>query len=82
LYDDINHRTHFTGFMLEEEIAASLWGSTSSATHDTFSTRTEWTDWTFVYRHVYQYIIIIANIICKNVDATRRKPNLIAKFTI
>ncbi len=40
--------THFTGFMLEEEIAASLWGSTSSATHETFSTRTEWTDWTFV----------------------------------
>ncbi len=24
--DDGNHRTHFTGFMLEEEIVASLWG--------------------------------------------------------
>jgi hypothetical protein len=24
LYDDTNHLTHFTGFMLEEEIAASL----------------------------------------------------------
>jgi hypothetical protein len=24
LYDDIKHRTHFTGFMLEEEIVASL----------------------------------------------------------
>ncbi len=24
LFDDINHRTHFTGFMLEEEIAAFL----------------------------------------------------------
>jgi hypothetical protein len=25
LADDSEHRTHFTGFMLEEEIAASLW---------------------------------------------------------
>ncbi len=24
LYDSVNHHTHFTGFMLEEEIAASL----------------------------------------------------------
>jgi hypothetical protein len=28
LYDDILHRTHFTGFMLEEEIGAAFWGST------------------------------------------------------
>jgi hypothetical protein len=26
LYDNSRHQTHFTGFMLEEEIAASLWG--------------------------------------------------------
>jgi hypothetical protein len=32
LYDSVNYYTHFTGFMLEEEIGASLWGSTSSAT--------------------------------------------------
>jgi hypothetical protein len=25
LYDDGYHYTHFTGFMLEEEIVASLW---------------------------------------------------------
>ncbi len=24
LHDDINHYTHFSGFMLEEEIAATL----------------------------------------------------------
>jgi predicted choloylglycine hydrolase len=36
LHDDSSHLTHFTGFLLEEEIVASLWGSTSSATHDTF----------------------------------------------
>jgi hypothetical protein len=24
LFDDIDHHTHFTGFLLEEEIAASL----------------------------------------------------------
>jgi hypothetical protein len=36
LHDSSNHTTHFTGFMLEEEIVASLWGSTSSATHKTF----------------------------------------------
>jgi hypothetical protein len=34
LLDNNNHYTHFTGFMLEEEIAASLWGSTSSATRN------------------------------------------------
>jgi hypothetical protein len=27
LYGGYNHYTHFTGFMLEEEIGASLWGS-------------------------------------------------------
>jgi hypothetical protein len=27
LHDDSRHFTHFTGFMLEEEIVASLWGS-------------------------------------------------------
>jgi hypothetical protein len=32
LLDNGNHHTHFTGFMLEEEIIASLWGSTSLAT--------------------------------------------------
>jgi hypothetical protein len=32
LYDNEYHYTHFTGFMLEEEIGASLWGSTSSET--------------------------------------------------
>ena len=26
-YDSINHLTHFKGFMLQEEILASLWGS-------------------------------------------------------
>jgi hypothetical protein len=26
LYDSSSHMTHFTGFMLEEEIVASLWG--------------------------------------------------------
>jgi hypothetical protein len=26
LYDNTEHHTHFMGFMLEEEIAASLWG--------------------------------------------------------
>jgi hypothetical protein len=26
LFDSVNHYTHFTGFMLEEEIVASLWG--------------------------------------------------------
>ena len=26
LFDNGNHHTHFTGFMLEEEIVASLWG--------------------------------------------------------
>jgi hypothetical protein len=26
LFDSDAHFTHFTGFMLEEEIAASLWG--------------------------------------------------------
>jgi hypothetical protein len=26
LYDNSYHRTHFTGFMLEEDIVASLWG--------------------------------------------------------
>jgi hypothetical protein len=36
LYADDNYFTHFTGFMLEEEIAALLWGSTSSATHNPF----------------------------------------------
>jgi hypothetical protein len=25
LYDNLNHYTQFTGFMLEEEIVASLW---------------------------------------------------------
>ena len=25
LYENSNHYTHFTGFMLEEEIVASLW---------------------------------------------------------
>jgi hypothetical protein len=39
LFDSSSHLTHFTGWMLEEEIVASLWGSTSSATHETFSTR-------------------------------------------
>ena len=29
LHDNEYHHTHFTGFMLEEEIVASLWGSTS-----------------------------------------------------
>jgi hypothetical protein len=29
LYDTSQHFTHFTGFLLEEEIVASLWGSTS-----------------------------------------------------
>jgi hypothetical protein len=28
LHDDSSHHTHFTGFMLGEEIVASLWGST------------------------------------------------------
>jgi hypothetical protein len=28
-YDSNTHLTHFTGFMLEEEIVAYLWGSTS-----------------------------------------------------
>jgi hypothetical protein len=32
LYDNRYPYTHFTGFMLDEEIGASLWGSTSSAT--------------------------------------------------
>jgi hypothetical protein len=37
LFDIRNfHLTHFTGFMLEEEIVASLWGSTSSATRNIF----------------------------------------------
>jgi hypothetical protein len=40
LLDNGNHHTHFTGFLLEEEIFDSLWGSTSSATHETFSTQT------------------------------------------
>jgi hypothetical protein len=31
LFDDIWDWTHFTGWMLEEDIVASLWGSTSSA---------------------------------------------------
>jgi hypothetical protein len=31
LHDTSHHFTHFTGWMLEEEIGASLWGSTSSA---------------------------------------------------
>ncbi len=34
--NDGNHRTHFTGFMLEEEIVASLWGSSSSAKRNIF----------------------------------------------
>jgi hypothetical protein len=25
LYDNVNHYTHFTGFVLNEEIVASLW---------------------------------------------------------
>jgi hypothetical protein len=36
LYDDCSHQTHFTGFMLEEEIVASLWGSTLLATRNIF----------------------------------------------
>jgi hypothetical protein len=36
LLDDGSHYTCFTGFMLEEEIVASLWGSTSSATRNIF----------------------------------------------
>jgi hypothetical protein len=36
LDDNSNHYTHFTGFMLEEEIGASLWGLTSSATWNIF----------------------------------------------
>jgi hypothetical protein len=30
-----HHHTHFTGFMLEEEIGAALWGSTSKMNVDT-----------------------------------------------
>jgi hypothetical protein len=26
LYDSTSHHTHFTGWMLEEEIVASIWG--------------------------------------------------------
>jgi hypothetical protein len=36
LHDNEYHHTHFTGFMLDEEIVASLWGSTSSATRNIF----------------------------------------------
>jgi hypothetical protein len=36
LYDSGIHRTHFTGFMLEEEIVTALWDSTSSATWNIF----------------------------------------------
>jgi hypothetical protein len=25
MYDDADHRTHFTGFLLEEEVVASFW---------------------------------------------------------
>jgi hypothetical protein len=35
LHDSGNHYTHFTGFLLEEEIVASLWGSTSKIIDDT-----------------------------------------------
>ncbi len=37
LFDTSNdHLTHFTGFMLDEEIAASFWGSISLATRNIF----------------------------------------------
>jgi hypothetical protein len=36
LVDIVNHYTHFTGFMLEEEIGASLWSSTSLAIRNIF----------------------------------------------
>jgi hypothetical protein len=37
LFDDIYHFTHFTGFMLEEEIVASLWVLTRN-----FQNRDRW----------------------------------------
>jgi hypothetical protein len=40
LYDDKNtHYTHFSGWMLEEEIVASLWVQLHRR-HETFSTQT------------------------------------------
>jgi hypothetical protein len=36
LHEDSHRYTHFTGFMLEEEIVAALWGSTSSASRNIF----------------------------------------------